>query len=173
MRMGVSTDYLASQFRSIEPQLGSGVGFPTVHTGPVEGSRSGGYRSLQTNTSKARMAFSDFPFPDESPHFLSHSELLDDFNAYVDRFGFREQIRLDCRVRPDRLDLLFRSRKRCPSSAVGMCLIYAKTAADPTPQRSLVGMASLKRFTEMRATVSLQNRNRSTHEPDPTPPRSR
>jgi len=64
----------------------------------IEGSQSGGYRSLHTNTSKAKMAFSDFPFPDESPQFLSHSELLDYFNAYVDRFGFREQIRTDCRV---------------------------------------------------------------------------
>lgn len=64
----------------------------------IEGSQSGGYRSLHTNTSNAKMAFSDFPFPDESPQFLSHSELLDYFNAYVDRFGFREQIRTDCRV---------------------------------------------------------------------------
>jgi cation diffusion facilitator CzcD-associated flavoprotein CzcO len=64
----------------------------------VEGSQSGGYRSLHTNTSKAQMAFSDFPFPDESPQFPSHSELLDYFNAYVDHFGFREQIRVECRV---------------------------------------------------------------------------
>jgi dimethylaniline monooxygenase (N-oxide forming) len=64
----------------------------------VEGSQSGGYRSLHTNTSKAKMAFSDFPFPKESPHFLHHSELLDYFNAYVDHFGFRERIRLDCPV---------------------------------------------------------------------------
>jgi dimethylaniline monooxygenase (N-oxide forming) len=64
----------------------------------VEGSQSGGYRSLHTNTSKAKMAFSDFPFPDEAPPFLHHAELLDYFNVYVDHFGFRERIRLDCRV---------------------------------------------------------------------------
>ena len=65
----------------------------------IEGSGSGGYRSLHTNTSKAKMAFSDFPFVEDSPPFLRHSELLDYFNAYVDHFGFRKEIQLDCRVR--------------------------------------------------------------------------
>jgi len=64
----------------------------------VEGSDGGGYRSLHTNTSTGKMAFSDFPFPDDAPDFLHHSELLDYFDAYVDHFGFREHIRLDCRV---------------------------------------------------------------------------
>jgi cation diffusion facilitator CzcD-associated flavoprotein CzcO len=64
----------------------------------VEGSQSGGYRSLHTNTSKTKMAFSDFPFPEASPQFPSHSELLDYFEAYVDHFGIRDPIRLDCRV---------------------------------------------------------------------------
>jgi dimethylaniline monooxygenase (N-oxide forming) len=58
----------------------------------VEGSSSGGYRSLSTNTSKTKMAFSDFPFPDDAPQFLGHDELLDYFNAYVDHFGFRDSI---------------------------------------------------------------------------------
>ena len=48
------------------------------------------------------MAFSDFPFPEDSPQFLHHSQLLDYFNAYVDNFGFRKQIRLDCRVKSAR-----------------------------------------------------------------------
>jgi len=64
----------------------------------VEGGHGGGYRSLHTNTSKAKMAFSDFPFPEEVPLFPSHVDMLAYFNAYVDRFELRDHIRLNSRV---------------------------------------------------------------------------
>jgi dimethylaniline monooxygenase (N-oxide forming) len=64
----------------------------------VEGGYGGGYRSLHTNTSTEKMAFTDFPFPDDSPRFPSHSQMLDYFNAYADHFGIRDRIHLNSRV---------------------------------------------------------------------------
>jgi len=60
----------------------------------VETGRGGGYRSLRTNTSISKMAFSDFPFPDNTPPFPHHSEMLAYFNAYADHFGIRDAIHL-------------------------------------------------------------------------------
>ena len=59
----------------------------------------GGYRSLQTNTSIEKMRYSDFPFPENTPDFPSHGQMLDYFNGYADHFGLRPHIRLNCRVR--------------------------------------------------------------------------
>jgi cation diffusion facilitator CzcD-associated flavoprotein CzcO len=64
----------------------------------VEGGYGGGYRSLHTNTSKPKMAFSDFPFPESDPQFPHHSDMLSYFNAYADHFDLRKSIRLGCRV---------------------------------------------------------------------------
>ena len=64
----------------------------------IERCDRGGYRSLHTNTSKTKMAFSDFPFPEQSPPFLHHSGMLEYFNAYADHFGFRDQIHFDSKV---------------------------------------------------------------------------
>lgn len=64
----------------------------------VEGGYGGGYRSLETNTSIEKMEFSDFPFPDGSPMFVHHSQLLAYFNAYADHFALRDDIHLGVRV---------------------------------------------------------------------------
>ena len=61
----------------------------------VFGNRNGmssAYRSLHINTSRERMEFSDFPMPASYPDFPHHSQIADYFEAYVDRFGFRERI---------------------------------------------------------------------------------
>ena len=64
----------------------------------VEGGDRGGYRSLQTNTSKTKMAYADFPFSEDAPDFVGHAGMLDYFNAYTDHFGFRDRIRFNCPV---------------------------------------------------------------------------
>jgi dimethylaniline monooxygenase (N-oxide forming) len=53
---------------------------------------SSAYRSLHINTSRARMEYSDFPMPASYPDFPHHTQIAAYFDAYVDRFGFRERI---------------------------------------------------------------------------------
>jgi flavin-binding monooxygenase-like protein len=48
---------------------------------------SSAYRSLHTNTSRERMAYSDFPMPREYPDFPHHTQMAQYFADYVDRFG--------------------------------------------------------------------------------------
>lgn len=50
---------------------------------------SAAYASLHINTSKGRMAYSDFPMPADYPVYAHHSQVLAYFEAYVDRFGLR------------------------------------------------------------------------------------
>jgi dimethylaniline monooxygenase (N-oxide forming) len=59
---------------------------------------SSAYRSLHINTSRNRMAYSDFPMPADYPDFPHHSQIAAYFDAYVDHFGFRERIRFDTSV---------------------------------------------------------------------------
>src|SRR3712207_3085486 len=44
------------------------------------------------------MQFSDFPMPKSYPDFPHHSHIAEYFEAYVDRFGFRDRIRFETRV---------------------------------------------------------------------------
>jgi cation diffusion facilitator CzcD-associated flavoprotein CzcO len=60
--------------------------------------RSGAYRSLHINTSKTRMAYSDFPMPESYPDFPGHREIARYFESYVDHFGFRQNITFRTRV---------------------------------------------------------------------------
>ena len=53
---------------------------------------SSAYRSLHINTSRARMEYSDFPMPASYPDFPHHTQIAAYFDAYVDRFGFRDRI---------------------------------------------------------------------------------
>jgi dimethylaniline monooxygenase (N-oxide forming) len=53
---------------------------------------SSAYRSLHINTSRDRMAYSDFPIPAEYPDFPHHSQVAAYFDAYVDHFALRERI---------------------------------------------------------------------------------
>ncbi|MCW2608390.1 MAG: NAD(P)/FAD-dependent oxidoreductase [Frankiales bacterium] len=56
-----------------------------------EGSAS--YRSLHINTSREKMAYSDFPMPRDLPDFPHHTHIAAYFDDYVDSFGLREHIR--------------------------------------------------------------------------------
>src|SRR5918994_2731900 len=59
---------------------------------------SAAYRFLHINTSRERMAYSDFPMPESYPDFPRHDQIAEYFDAYVDHFGFRDRIRFDTPV---------------------------------------------------------------------------
>ncbi len=50
------------------------------------------YQSLHIDTSKYRLAFEDYPVPDNWPDFPHHSQMLAYFNDYVDHFDLRKHI---------------------------------------------------------------------------------
>ncbi len=56
------------------------------------------YQSLHIDTSKFRMAFEDYPIPDDFPDFPHHAQVLQYMNGYVDHFGLREKISFMTRV---------------------------------------------------------------------------
>ncbi|WP_039800129.1 flavin-containing monooxygenase [Nocardia araoensis] len=56
------------------------------------------YQSLHIDTSKFRLAFEDYPAPDEWPDFPHHSQLFQYFRDYVDHFGIRDRIVFDTAV---------------------------------------------------------------------------
>lgn len=60
---------------------------------------SAAYRGLHINTSKDRMAFSDFPMAGEWPNFCHHSLVFTYFRAYAEHFGLREHITFQTPVR--------------------------------------------------------------------------
>ena len=59
---------------------------------------SAAYRDLHINTSRDRMAFSDFPMADTLPDFPHHKDIAAYFDAYVDHFGFRDRILFETSV---------------------------------------------------------------------------
>ena len=59
---------------------------------------SSAYRSLHINTSRERMEYADFPMPASYPDFPHHSQIAAYFDAYVDRFGFRQRIAFETGV---------------------------------------------------------------------------
>jgi len=59
---------------------------------------SAAYRSLHINTSKAKMAYSDFPMPEDYPDFPHHSQVLEYFESYVDHFGIRDALTFNTSV---------------------------------------------------------------------------
>ena len=63
------------------------------------------YRSLHIDTSKWRLAFEDHPVPSDWPDFPHHSQILEYFHSYVDRFELRDTITFETAVTDaDRLD---------------------------------------------------------------------
>jgi cation diffusion facilitator CzcD-associated flavoprotein CzcO len=67
----------------------------------VFGNRNGmsaAYRDLHINTSRDRMAYSDFPMPADYPDYPHHTQIAAYFDAYVDHFGFRDRIVFTTRV---------------------------------------------------------------------------
>ena len=59
---------------------------------------SASYRSLHINTSKDRMAYSDYPMPESFPDYPHHSQVLEYFEDYVDHFDIRPHIRFQTEV---------------------------------------------------------------------------
>lgn len=62
------------------------------------------YQSLHIDTSKYRLAFEDYPVPNDWPDFPHHRQLFDYFNDYVDHFGLRDAIQFNTRVEDARRD---------------------------------------------------------------------
>src|SRR4051794_40566894 len=59
---------------------------------------SAAYRDLHINTSRDRMAYSDFPMPADYPDYPHHAQIAAYFEDYVDHFGFRDRIRFETPV---------------------------------------------------------------------------
>src|SRR4051812_22818056 len=59
---------------------------------------SAAYRDLHINTSRDRMAYSDFPMPADYPDYPHHAQIAAYFDDYVDHFGFRHTIRFETPV---------------------------------------------------------------------------
>ncbi len=59
---------------------------------------SSAYEGLYINTSRERMAYSDFPMPKSYPDFPHHSQIARYFEDYVDHFGFRKTIQFETSV---------------------------------------------------------------------------
>src|SRR6185503_3698511 len=57
------------------------------------------YRSLHLITSRARTEFAEFPMPDGTPDYPARDDVGRYLEAYADRFGLRERIRLGSGVR--------------------------------------------------------------------------
>jgi len=57
------------------------------------------YRSLRTNTSKQKTAFSDLPFDESLPHFPGRDAVLGYLERFADRFELRGRIRFSTPVR--------------------------------------------------------------------------
>lgn len=74
-------------------EMSSGIG--GVWRYQNDNGRAAAYRSLHINTSKQRMHYSDFPFPDDYPTYPHHSQVLQYFETYVDHFGFRQHIQFN------------------------------------------------------------------------------
>ena len=77
-------------------EMGSGVGGLWRYNNDTD--RSPAYRSLHTNTSRDKTAYSDFPMPASYPDYPHHSQMLEYLEAYVDRFGFLDAIAFRSRV---------------------------------------------------------------------------
>jgi cation diffusion facilitator CzcD-associated flavoprotein CzcO len=61
------------------------------------------YRSLEVNTSKARVQFEDLPMPADFPEYTGHEQIAAYLESYVDTYGLRERITFDTGV--ERADL--------------------------------------------------------------------
>jgi dimethylaniline monooxygenase (N-oxide forming) len=59
---------------------------------------SSAYQSLHINTSNVRMAYSDFPMPEDFPDFPHHSHLARYFDDYVTHFGVKDKITFETAV---------------------------------------------------------------------------
>ncbi len=77
-------------------EKGSGIGGNWRYRN--DNGQSAAYASLHINTSKTRMAYSDYPMPEDFPDYPHHSQILRYFEDYVDHFGIRPHIRFNTAV---------------------------------------------------------------------------
>jgi dimethylaniline monooxygenase (N-oxide forming) len=77
-------------------EKGSGVGGNWRYGN--DNGMSSAYRSLHINTSRKLMAYRTFPMPEHYPDYPSHWQIAEYFDAYVDHFGFRGDIRFRSEV---------------------------------------------------------------------------
>jgi dimethylaniline monooxygenase (N-oxide forming) len=77
-------------------EKGSGIGGNWRYRN--DNNMSSAYKSLHINTSRDKMAYSDFPMPKNYPDFPHHSQILAYFEAYVDHFKFRDKITFQTEV---------------------------------------------------------------------------
>src|ERR1035437_8699348 len=87
----------------------------------TDGEVQASYPSLECNTSKRKTEFSDFPMPKDYPPYPHNTEMAAYFEAYVDRFGFRDRITLNPLV------------EHAERSAEGTCAGAGKARATPQP----------------------------------------
>ena len=71
-------------------ELGSDIGGNWRYEN--DNQRSAVYASLHIDTSKDRMAFSDFPMPRHWPPYLHHSQVLEYFERYAAKFELKDLI---------------------------------------------------------------------------------
>ncbi len=85
----------------------AGIGFDCFEQGSDVGGnwvygnsngRSACYDTLEINTSCPRMAFSDFPMPEDFWPYARHDQVHAYFEQYVEHFGFRHTITFDTTV---------------------------------------------------------------------------
>jgi cation diffusion facilitator CzcD-associated flavoprotein CzcO len=83
-------------------EMSDNIGGNWYHKNP--NGKSACYESLHIDTSKYRLAFDDFPVPDDWPDFPHHSELFQYFNNYVDHFDLRDNISFNTAVKDAKRD---------------------------------------------------------------------
>lgn len=77
-------------------EMGSDIGGTWVYDN--SNGQSACYDTLEINTSCPRMAYSDFPMPEDYPPYARHDQVAAYFEHYVDHFGFRHTITFDTTV---------------------------------------------------------------------------
>ena len=77
-------------------EQGSAIGGNWVYDNP--NGVSACYETLEINTSCPRMAYSDFPMPEDYPPYAKHHQVAAYFEDYVDHFGFRDTSTFGTRV---------------------------------------------------------------------------
>lgn len=83
-------------------EMSSGIGGNWRYNN--DNGRSAAYDTLHIDTSKERMAFSDFPMPAAFPNYPHHSQVLEYFQNYAEHFGLMSLVTF--RTRVDRVEPL-------------------------------------------------------------------
>lgn len=60
--------------------------------------QGGVYQSTHVTSSKTYLHASDFPFPDETPEFPKHSEVLAHLNSYANYFNLWSRMHFECHI---------------------------------------------------------------------------